>query len=321
MTDQSSLKVEIDNLTRGSSKFGIYAHHPKTGFVFGYNAETLFDMASTYKIPIAVHCLKLAEKKVVGLSQVVRLTPTDQRPGTGLEKPLISNQDEYKDFSLHELIRIMLQYSDNTATDAVLRAVGGPPAVMQTMEEIGIQDLRVDKDSYDFFTEQIGVQHLIQKENFSIENFKKIEKSLTPEYIKYHIDQYDKHLYDAATPKAMGTLLDKIVHSNILSSKNRNLLLSIMADCRTFRNRIPAFLPKDIKIHRKTGSLSHVANDVAIIDVPQGYLILVIFCRYFYKSSADKDRTVALVAKSIFDSFVSTHILKDKKCDTSARSI
>jgi len=210
----------------------------------------------------------------------------------------------------------MLQYSDNTATDIILKICGGPQSVMKTMQSIDIHKLKIDKSFYQLLTEQIGISHLINENNFSIEKFNNLEKSLPKEYIDNSISKYELTLKNR-TPEEMGRLLNKLIYENILWEDLKNLLLEILSDCKCFRGRIPALLPKNLKIQRKTGTLSPVANDVAIIDFSQGFrLILVIFSWKLNKPSAEKDKFIALIAKAIYDDFTKKHniVWKTTKC-------
>jgi beta-lactamase class A len=300
-----NLKQKILEIIENQGDIGIFASHPNSGYGFTYNGEKKFEMASIYNLPIAIHCLKLVEAAKLDLEQNITISPRDQRPGTDLAKPLILTEEDRKNYSLKELLKLMMQYSDNTATDIILHLIGGPKAVMKTIEAIGIRDLRVDHSIYKFLTQQIGASHLISREDFTIAKFNEIEKSMTTEQLDVASLKYEKAGNDTATPRAIGTLLTKLVQGKILNKSSTKILLDFMAACKTFPKHISGLLPEDLVICRKTASISHIANDVAIIDLPNGPFILVIFCCHLHnKNSEEKDRLIALIAKAVYDDLI-----------------
>jgi beta-lactamase class A len=305
----ADLKQKILEIINEEGDFGIFASHTNSGYSFNLNAEAKFDMAGTYKLPMAIHCLKLVDAGKLSLDQIITLAVNDQRPGTGLSAPLIANEEDRKDYTLLELLSLMMQYSDNTATDVVLHLIGGPKAVMQTIKAIGVRDLRVDHSIYQFLTKQIGAGNLISRHDFTIEKFTSVENFLTKEEISAASAKYEKLQYDTSTPRAMGLLLAKLVQGKILSENSTKLLLDIMAGCKTFLARIQGLLPKDLAVCRKTGTRSHIANDIAIISLPTGPFILVIFSANLdNKTSEEKDKFLALIAKAIYDDYT-THMV------------
>ena len=85
-----ALLNEIEDIINNQGDFGIFASEAITNYSFKYNANKEFFMVSTYKLPIAIHCLKLVENGMLNLEQVITLLPNDQRPGAALPKPLVN---------------------------------------------------------------------------------------------------------------------------------------------------------------------------------------------------------------------------------------
>ena len=58
-----------------------------------------------------------------------------------------------------ELLELMIAQSDNTACDAVLKLVGGPPAVERRMRTLGFDTINVNRYEGDINLEMTGVAH------------------------------------------------------------------------------------------------------------------------------------------------------------------
>lgn len=119
-----------DSLTEIQKKYGqktyIYFVYLNNAAWIGLNERDLFTAASTVKVPLAMAMFRAAETKKIDLNQKYTVEDNELNGNFG---------DFYKtaggkEFTLRELIHIMLKYSDNTAMNALLDALG----------RIGIQD-------------------------------------------------------------------------------------------------------------------------------------------------------------------------------------
>ncbi len=83
----------------------------------GVNERELFTAASTVKVPLAMFVYKMAEKGNLNLSSVYTLEELDLNDTFGdLYKVGADNQ-----FTIEELVKIMLEKSDNTAANALYK--------------------------------------------------------------------------------------------------------------------------------------------------------------------------------------------------------
>src|SRR6266481_6162454 len=117
-----------------SGEMGVAAVHIESGRRITMRTSERFPMASTYKLPIAIHLLMLIDEGKEQLEHIIKLEPKDTRPeGVPLS-------DEFKfgdsDISVSDLLGMMLTVSDNTASDLILRLVGGPQAVTARMRSL-----------------------------------------------------------------------------------------------------------------------------------------------------------------------------------------
>lgn len=169
--------------------------------------------------------------------------------------------------SVRTLMRKMLIYSDNHAADTLFKDVGGPNAVQEWLDDNGIKGLHVDRT----------IAQLLASKR----------------------DLWDRR--DSATPIAMVDLLRKIYKGELIKPDSRNYLLDIMAECQTGRNRIKALLP-GVPVEHKTGTLNGLADDVGFITLPDGRRVAVAI---FTRGGADRPRTIAETARTIYDGFKS----------------
>lgn len=161
----------------------------------------------------------------------------------------------------------MLVYSDNRAADTMFRAVGGPRAVHDWLRDNGITGVRVDRT----------IAQLLSDKR----------------------DLWDRR--DSTTPIAMVNLLKRIYTAELIKPASRNYLLDLMAQCQTGKNRMKALLP-GVPVEHKTGTLNGLSDDVGFITLPDGRRVVVAI---FARGGADRPRTIAETARTIYDGFKS----------------
>src|SRR3954451_21861035 len=167
--------------------------------------------------------------------------------------------------SVRSLMARMLIHSDNRATDIILHDLGGPSALHDWLKANGVHGLRVDRT----------IAQLLSDRR----------------------DLWDHR--DAATPEAMVDLLGRIYRAELIKPASRNYLLDLMSRCEPGKNRMKALLP-GIPIEHKTGTLNGLADDVGFITMPDGHRIAIAI---FTRGGADRPRTIAEAARTIYDGF------------------
>jgi beta-lactamase class A len=166
------------------------------------------------------------------------------------------------------LMRRMLVFSDNHAADILFKDVGGPHAVHNWLQDNGIKGLSVDRT----------IAELLSSKR----------------------DLWDHR--DSTTPVAMVELLRRIYKAELIKPASRNYLLDVMAQCETGKNRMKWLLPSGTLVEHKTGTLTGLADDVGFITLPDGRPVAVAI---FTRGGADRPRTIAETARTIYDGFKS----------------
>src|SRR3954465_6121062 len=119
---------------------GIAVKHLKTGESYEYKADRPMPTASLIKLPVMIATYEAVDKEKLSLSEMIELKKADQVPGSGI---LTSHFSPGTKISLRDAIRLMIVYSDNTATNLVLDKLG-LPATNECMERLGCTDTKIN---------------------------------------------------------------------------------------------------------------------------------------------------------------------------------
>ena len=179
-----------------------------------------------------------------------------------------SLDDTINGTSARSLMARMLIHSDNRATDILLKDLGGPRVLHDWLVDNGMTGLRVDRT----------IAQLLSARR----------------------DLWDRR--DSSTPVAMVDLLRRIYKAELIRPESRNYLLDLMSRCQTGKNRMKALLPAGTLVEHKTGTLDGLADDVGFITLPDGRRVAVAI---FTRGGADRPRTIAESARTIYDGFKS----------------
>jgi beta-lactamase class A len=134
-------------MTSGApARCGVVAKLLGNGAIARVNPDERIPLLSVVKVPVAIVVLDGVDQGRWSLSTPITLLPHDMHPRGMLG-------DRYPrgggPVSLYKLLDLMIRFSDNTAADALMRLVGGPPAVTAWLERHDIHDLRVDRTERD----------------------------------------------------------------------------------------------------------------------------------------------------------------------------
>lgn len=261
----------IANASQG--RIGVAAVDLSSGRAVDVLGSQRFPMASTSKVAIAAAFLEGVDKGRWSLtSEFPLLVPVQSAPFSTAVAPV--REGAY--LSARQLIDLMLTRSNNQATDALLRVVGGPRAVNDWVRRAGIAEWNIDRD----------IATLVRDDG-----------ALDPASV---IDARD-----SATPKAMVDLLSGIYQGRWLSASSRSFLMDTMGRCITGKRRIPAELPEGVMVAHKTGSLNNTSSDVGIIQTADGRAYAVAIYVTGQGSRPAREARIASIARAIYDGYQS----------------
>jgi beta-lactamase class A len=130
-----NLTARLRQLTSANSsiKPGILVWDYLTGGYVDINGSDEYPTASIVKLPILCELFKRVEMGLINLDQKFALTPYYVTDGSGYlqYKPVGSS------YTVAELARLMIQESDNSATNMLLSAVGGVNGINRAIRKWG----------------------------------------------------------------------------------------------------------------------------------------------------------------------------------------
>lgn len=260
---------------------GIAVRDLGTGETLAYNGDTLFPMASTYKVAVAAKILSLLDAGSLSLEEKL----------LRLGRPV----------PVRTLLEMSLTLSDNEATDALVARAGGPQAVNDWVHAAGIKGLRVDSNTRDLlarakvpgtgFGDEAAMESGLSSAQRDARDMPNIGFAADPR--------------DTATPRAMDDLLGAIRQGRVLRPQTSALMLSIMERCKTGKARLRAMLPPGTRIAHKTGTLNGLGNDTGIVTLPDGRMFVIsVFVMKDHRGHEMRDRIMAEAARAAYDYFL-----------------
>lgn len=127
---ESKLKKYI---SKYNCQFGIYFVDLESGSEFGINAEEEYFAASTFKIPLNLYVYDRIREGIIDADTTLEYAEEDYEGGAGI---IWSRESYGKTYTVRELLRLSIVYSDNVAVNMLLRYVG-KENVKNYMREMG----------------------------------------------------------------------------------------------------------------------------------------------------------------------------------------
>ena len=297
------LVAELSELAaRCDGTVGVSALHLPSGREVHLNADQRYPMASTYKLPIAVSVLRCIDQGELEWTREIPIREGDLHPGSG------SLQHEYRGphtrLTLEALFHRMLTESDNSATDLLLRAVGGADAVQQDLHEHGLEGMRVDRSTLRMICDWVGVRDVPEDELLAPHEFVTRYTAVPVAERDRAANAFADDPRDTSSPRAMLELLRALwADAELLSENSRVRLLETMAQCRTGPARLRGLLPPSAEVAHKTGTIGGSTNDVGIVTLPdgRGHLLIAVFVKKSRDAVPDREKAIAAIARALYD--------------------
>jgi len=272
ISNLSTLKEELENEIQVSK--GIFAIAFKEigneDNIIIINGDEVFHAASTMKTPVMVEVFR---QSIIGRfslddSIVVRNEFKSIVDGSIYSLDVKDDGDD-KIYStigqkrkIYDLVYDMITVSSNLATNLLIDLVE-PANVTRTMKEYGLEKIKVLR----------GVED---------------------------IKAYELGLNNTVTANDLMKLFELIATNKILNEQSCNEMIKILLD-QKFSDKIPKYLPANVKVAHKTGSISKVEHDSGIVFLPDGRkYVLVVLSKELDDNEKGKE-TIAKISKLIYD--------------------
>ncbi|HEX2207175.1 MAG TPA: class A beta-lactamase, partial [Longimicrobium sp.] len=296
--DSGALDSAFAAIERASGgELGVTATVVENGRTVSHRGGEAFPMASTYKLPIALAVLARVDSGRISLDDSLRLTPADYRLGPS---PVTENLPAGGGtVTVRRMIESMMMFSDNTATDALMRHAGGPEAVMAHLRSRGIEGLRVDRYEGQVYLDYNGVRQ--PPAEWTTARVQQVIDSVPQAEKQAARDRFFADPRDTSTPDAMAALLVQVQRGEGISPASRGFLLDAMRRSPTGTRRIRAGVPEGVEVMDKTGTIGRTTNDVGLITLPDGmHVALAVFVRNSTRSNAQVEPAIAAATRAVY---------------------
>jgi beta-lactamase class A len=264
------------------------------------NADKPFPMASTFKVAVAGTLFAKIDRGELALEQMLPVPPAAY-----VESEVIAETLPHPGVSLsvHNLLELMLTRSDNTATDVLTAAAGGPEAVTAWVRKQDVNGLRVDRDTAGILRDFFGLPKGAFNE--ALATARKADPKLDARG-EHPNPAFDDDPRDCSTPAAISELLTRIFTGHALSPQSTAALTAIMENCHTSDKRLRAWLPEKTIIADKTGTLGGSVNDVGVITLPEnkGQFVVAVFIKKSDLPFEARERVIAGIGRAVYDFFL-----------------
>lgn len=234
-------------------------------------AHETFHAASTMKVPVMLALFEAISRDDLRLDQPVpvRNQFTSILDGSSyvLERGEDGDPDLYdsvgRTLPLQELMRRMIVRSSNLATNLLIEYVGAPK-VMELMRAIGANDIRVLRGVEDEKAYAAGMNNTTTAHDLML-----VLRTIAEE--------------KAVTPEASDAMADILAHQE-------------------FTEGIPAGVPAGTRVANKTGSITKIYHDAAIVYPPgRKPYVLVVLTRGFDDQKKAR-KVVQEISAAVWDS-------------------
>lgn len=226
------LRTELGQYAR----LGVAAVDTGTGRRLRFDADSRYAMCSTFKLPLAAAILSAVDRGVLSLSDQIEFGESDLLS----HAPVIRANRRRGRLSVERLCAAIVEVSDNTAANLLLRRIGGPPRLTAFIRRCGDRTTRLDRYEEELNSNLRGDAR------------------------------------DTTTPAAMLGLMQTLLLGSVLAPRSRARLAGWMESSTTGLRRLRAGLPPGWRAGDKTGNGANgAANDIAIAWPPNRPPILI----------------------------------------------
>jgi beta-lactamase class A len=250
VTQEPSLAERLAAIAKPHKGKVAYAvKHLDYGETVYHNADDAMPTASLIKFPVMLEVYMQVLEGKVKLSDMVTLRKEDMVPGAGI---LTYHFSDGATFPLRDAVRLMIVYSDNTATNLVL-------------DKIGIASTGKRMAAWDCPSTKINAKV-----------FRGSTTSIDPEATK-------KFGLGSTTAREMVSLLERLHQSKLVSPEACKEMIGHLKKCDD-KTKLKRLLPAKVEVAHKTGSVSDVKSDAGIIYTPSGPVAMCVLT----SNNADK---------------------------------
>ena len=218
---------------------GAYVADPEGGLGYGVRADEPFFGASVMKVPVMVAVYRKIDEGELALNDSFATEEADWAAGAGwLQWEEVGKVPH----TVEDYLYMMMTQSDNVATNALIRKVGGREHVNEVAKDLGAQNT--------------VLRQPVTSERAIVTG-----------------------LDNQTTPRDMATMLSKVATGDAASDVSCEDMLDLMYQNITDR-WLEAGLPEDVYAANKTGWLYKVYDDAGVVQEGERPYVVAIFSKH-----------------------------------------
>ena len=218
---------------------------PETSVRLDLNADRPFHAASTMKVPVMIEVFRQAEAGRFAMDDSLTVENAFRSIVDGSPYQIEDDSDDAiyerlgQNMAIRDLVYQMITVSSNLATNLLIQHVAAD-SVQQTIETLGTDSMRVLR---------------------GVEDIKAFRQGLS----------------NTATAADLALVLEAIMEGRAVSPEADSEMVQILLDQR-FNTMIPAGLPEEARAAHKTGWITGIHHDAAIVYPERGepYVLVVL---------------------------------------------
>jgi beta-lactamase class A len=230
-------------------------------FEWSVRPDDVFHAASTMKIPVMIELFHQVQQGKVSLDDKIVVNNEFRSIVDGSPYKLSAADDSEADLyrsegqsrTLRDLCELMITASSNFSTNLLI-------------EKLGVENIRA-------IVHALGADGVVVLRG--VEDGKAFEKGLN----------------NTVTARGLATLLEVIAQGNRVDSVSSQEMLGILKR-QKFNEGIPAGLPPGIAVAHKTGEITKIHHDAAIVFAKRPYVLVILV-----RGLADRKQSAALMAQ------------------------
>lgn len=245
-----------------AGRLGVFALNTANGKQLSYHGDEYFPMCSTFKVILASAILKRSTQVDGLMQQRIKYQQSDL-----VTYSPITERHVEDGMTVTALCAAAIQYSDNTASNLLMKILGGPGAVTTFARSIGDRQFRLDRWETAL--------------NSSIPGDRR----------------------DTSTPNAMASSLQQLAFGDALEPRLQLQLRVWLQGNTTGAARIRAGVPADWQVGDKTGTGDYgTANDIGLLWPPRrSPVVVAIYTTQGEKDAKARNDVIASAARIIVD--------------------
>jgi beta-lactamase class A len=269
---QSTLESRLKPLIEAhKGDVAVMVKHLETGEAFAWRENEPQATASLIKFPVMIEAYRQSVEAGLDLGQTVTLQEADKVQGSGI---LSTHFSAGATFALKDAIRLMIAFSDNTATNLVLDQIG-LPSTAATMEKLGCPNTQIHSKVF------------------------RRDTSVFPE-------RSQQFGLGSTTAAEMIRLCELLHQEKLVSPEASREMLAHLKKCED-KQKFPRLLPTGTVVAFKTGSVNEVRTAAGILYTKGGPVALCVLTakNADQRWTADNagDVLCAKIAREVYDHF------------------